>query len=378
MRSTSDDEGIYSLKPSHGKFSGPPSVISAPDVLVRGDDDPTPKHYIRTPILEETESNVEAELRSRHRSRDSRSRFWNEDPDVSLRFKIQDGKCSPEPFYTETKASILRRRNTLAKMMQQDSRFNARLMAKDRHWSLTDIPRSTHVEEEETYIKRWNSLSNDEMMRVREDRFVYEPGMVTFHKYSNSRLPNKTSMVQMANITVLPNSDEPRKFSKYNPPRKRRSRNEELIYIRQNYPSDRNMRTTVWNRHGAPRNIEIQHISSNPSIAHSNSFGQQRELTLDVYNNASSVASSEMPSRTSSVSNIRPPEGPYLTQEKARDPSPHKKTSQITPRYMNWYTKNKSSVVTKPTAILDAKQLRREMPDINVPSPNEDDTESGK
>ena len=48
-----------------------------------------------------------------------RYRYWNTDPDVSLRFKIQDGRNSPEPAYTETKASILRRRNTLAKMMQK-------------------------------------------------------------------------------------------------------------------------------------------------------------------------------------------------------------------------------------------------------------------
>ena len=38
-----------------------------------------------------------------------RYKFWNDDPDVSLRFKIQDGRNSEmEPAYTETKASILR------------------------------------------------------------------------------------------------------------------------------------------------------------------------------------------------------------------------------------------------------------------------------
>ena len=91
---------------------------------------------------------------------------------------------------------------------------------------------------------RWNSLSNDEMVRIREDRF-----MLDFHKF-NARIPPppppsnmlpKSNMVQMANVTVIPKSEEPRKFSKYNPPRKRRSRNatEELIYIRQNFPSER-------------------------------------------------------------------------------------------------------------------------------------------
>ena len=76
-----------------------------------------------------------------------RFRYWNNpDPDVSLRFKIQDGgRHSPEPAYTETKASILRRRNTLAKMMQQEERIfgrsydlSNRFMAKNRHWSLTE------------------------------------------------------------------------------------------------------------------------------------------------------------------------------------------------------------------------------------------------
>ena len=45
------------------------------------------------------------------------------DPDVSLRLRIQDGRQSPEPAYTETKASILRRRNTLSKMMQKQERI---------------------------------------------------------------------------------------------------------------------------------------------------------------------------------------------------------------------------------------------------------------
>ena len=33
-------------------------------------------------------------------------------------------------------------------------------------------------------------------------------------------------------------------------------------------------RHTLWSRQAIPRNIEIQHISSTPSIAHVNSFGQ--------------------------------------------------------------------------------------------------------
>ena len=85
---TSEDEGVYSLKPpingNYGRFSsGPPSIISAPEVLQNVtsnnpnyfEEDLTPKHYIRSPIIEETESNVEAELRSRQRSRQQQR--WN-------------------------------------------------------------------------------------------------------------------------------------------------------------------------------------------------------------------------------------------------------------------------------------------------------------
>ena len=106
------------------------------------------------------------------------------------------------------------------------------------------------------------------------------------------------------------------------------------------------MRGTVWNRHGAPRNIEIQHVPATPSIAHSNSFGQNPTAkdTQEVFNIAAAAASntsSEVPSRSSSVSNLRQDvittQGPYLTQEKSKllkeQNSSPSKTSHITPRY---------------------------------------------
>merc|ERR1740129_725076 len=163
----------------------------------------------------------------------------------------------------------------------------------------------------------------------------------------------------------------------------------------------RSMRGTIWNRHGAPRNIEIQHISPNPTIAHSNSFGQADQLDSNLGHDShlghldASNTSSEVPSRQSSVSNLRASEGPYLTQERSSIPkeqSSPKKSSQITPRYMNWYTKSKSTIIQPQS--LDAKQLRRkeirsqsiphnlrrnsitQLPEVNLPSPFEDDTES--
>ena len=80
--STSEDEGIHSLKPpvGYGRYSGPPSVTSAPDILLRNhEEDLTPKHYIRSPIIEETESNMETEMRSRHKYHDRHaSKFFTQ------------------------------------------------------------------------------------------------------------------------------------------------------------------------------------------------------------------------------------------------------------------------------------------------------------
>ena len=73
--------------------------------------DLTPKHQIKTPIIEETESVLEAELLRSRQSRRDKFKISYENSDASvLRFKIRDdGDESPEPAYTETKASILRR-----------------------------------------------------------------------------------------------------------------------------------------------------------------------------------------------------------------------------------------------------------------------------
>jgi len=234
----------------------------------------------------------------------------------------------------------------------------------------------------------------------------------------------------MANIAVYPKSEiEPRKFSKYNPPRKRRSRNtsEELIYIRQNYPPDG--RHTLWSRQAIPRNIEIQHISSNPSIAHVNSFGQTPSAPAPSLPAADSIivsnTSSAASSRASSMLNIRKNDlgvvveennplnqdsnnstntnNKVLVDEKERENSkasllpateaakvaggnvsPRK--SDITPRYMNWYSKSKSNTVGQPL-IMDAKQLiqRKENRSQSVPQDDEierylskdEDAESG-
>ena len=130
------------------------------------------------------------------------------------------------------------------------------------------------------------------------------------------------------------------------------------------------------------RNIEIQHISTTPSIAHSNSFGDSKtphESLSKHQEYLASNTSSEVPSRTSSVSNLRPSESisgpPYLTSDKNSSPKKH---SQVTPRYMNWYKDKRSkSKVSQP---LDAKTLaQRSHSVITQPAllDSNEDTESG-
>ena len=118
------------------------------------------------------------------------------------------------------------------------------------------------------------------------------------------------------------------------------------------------------------RNIEIQHISTTPSIAHSNSFGDSKTPHQEY---VASNTSSEVPSRTSSVSNLRPSEvqNPYLTQDDKTSPKKH---SQVTPRYMNWYKdkRSKSRVSQLP---LDAKTLAQRSQNALIDS--NEDTESG-
>eukprot|EP00095_Tigriopus_kingsejongensis_P012458 maker-scaffold696_size110080-snap-gene-0.13 protein:Tk12458 transcript:maker-scaffold696_size110080-snap-gene-0.13-mRNA-1 annotation:"cad86_drome ame: full" len=151
--------------------------------------DLTPKHNIRTPILEETESTLEAErLRSRQSRRDKYKLSYDTSDASVLRFRINDGVNSPEPAYTETKASILRRRNTMAKMLQeeenrqiQEDPHHLKPSHRYRHWSLNELNRRHDSEVRDAKMRKWNSLSNDELLNHRED-FKYS--------LSNTRVPN--------------------------------------------------------------------------------------------------------------------------------------------------------------------------------------------
>ena len=115
--------------------------------------------------------------------------------ETSYHFRINDGKDSPEPAYNETKASILRRRNTMAKMIHaeeqhiisniKDPRSRSRASylhgkhrsLQRRHYSYPEIPTrppwpstgsNSHFSATAagggSMGRRWNSVSNDELM----------------------------------------------------------------------------------------------------------------------------------------------------------------------------------------------------------------------
>ena len=108
--------------------------------------------HMKTPIMEETESGIEAAERM---SRKDRYKISYDNSDASvLRFKINnDGRDSPDnnqgyPAYVETKASILRRRNTKAKLLNEDDKKYSEAAAdvkgqalsrKNRNLSLNDL-----------------------------------------------------------------------------------------------------------------------------------------------------------------------------------------------------------------------------------------------
>ena len=121
----SDDEAKHRMLYGHGQT--PVSYRSSHLNAVHSDEyDLTPKHKIQTPIMEETESTVEQELRSRGQSR--RLRRYDSNNEISnhaeeLKLTLSGHQEAPEPQYTETKSSILRRRNSKAKL-NSNGKFN--------------------------------------------------------------------------------------------------------------------------------------------------------------------------------------------------------------------------------------------------------------
>ena len=133
----------------------------------------SPKHKIRTPIIEETDSIVERELMSRDQSRRFRRRSdsvqemssLGENLNLSLSGGRYDG---PEPQYTETKSSILRRRHSNAKLSssqnsnQSTSVFDKLFRKKRRVNSMSDL---TSSRSRPSNLRRRNSISYDDIQR---------------------------------------------------------------------------------------------------------------------------------------------------------------------------------------------------------------------
>ena len=133
----------------------------------------SPKHKIRTPIIEETDSIIERELMSRDQSRRFRRRS-DSVQDMSsvgenLNLSLSDGRYDgPEPQYTETKSSILRRRHSNAKLSssqnsnQSTSIFDKLFRKKRRVNSMSDL---TSSRSRPSNLRRRNSMSYDDIQR---------------------------------------------------------------------------------------------------------------------------------------------------------------------------------------------------------------------
>ena len=132
----------------------------------------SPKHQIRTPIIEETESTVERELISRDQSR--RLRPLGSSQDVStigenLNLSLSEGRYEaqsqdPGPQYAETKSSILRRRNSKAKMTNNNGSL-ADIRGGRRRRRVNSLSDLSSSRARNTNLKRRNSISYDDIQR---------------------------------------------------------------------------------------------------------------------------------------------------------------------------------------------------------------------
>ena len=147
------------------------SGLGVEQKLSNGSTSRSPKHKIRTPIIEETESTVERELMSRDQSRrfrrsDSAQELstYGDQLNLSLSESRYDG---PEPQYAETKSSILRRRHSNAKLSNNSqnsghsqSVFDRLYRRKRRVNSMSDLPSGRNYP---SNLRRRNSLSYEDL-----------------------------------------------------------------------------------------------------------------------------------------------------------------------------------------------------------------------
>ncbi|XP_059097433.1 cadherin-86C-like isoform X1 [Tigriopus californicus] len=319
IQSDNDSNASPYRRPHYNTFHGHPSQHYNPNKgLINGSNrqkhktldnpnpvqDLTPKHQIRTPILEETESTLEAErLKSRQSRRDQIKVSYDHSDASVLRFRINDGNASPEPAYTDTKASILRRRNTMAKMLKeednrqsQEDPHHLKPSHRYRHWSLNELNQRHDSETRAAKMRKWNSLSNDELINYK-------------HSLSNTRVPHLRAghdgQIELVpvdsthpplhphHVHHLASQDSlPRKFSKHISVTQRdrdQGYNDDAI----SYPREANSQTlNVHNREPLWYRLTNGHSSTRGSKGfHSHAASIHRD-PLD-YSQASSTTSSE-------------------------------------------------------------------------------------
>ena len=154
--------------------TSPAQVYEDPQQQHKGSTKLSPKHQIRSPIMEETESCVERALLSRGRQ-GSYSQLGSSlgGEHQLLQLSLADSRQyeGPEPQYAETKSSILRRRHSNAKLSNNSNNSTNSRRASQRQArrvaSLSDLSssRSTgqHQHQPPHSLRRRSSLSYDDL-----------------------------------------------------------------------------------------------------------------------------------------------------------------------------------------------------------------------
>jgi len=290
---------------------------------VHSDDyDLTPKHKIRTPIIEETESTVEQELRSRGQSR--RLQRYDSNQDISnqaeeLKLSLTEQPDAPVPQYTETKSSILRRRNSKAKLNSSgklnDGPLSERTFKRRRKYNslsdLTSVKKSSNLSSR----RRRNSISNDDIQRLKRsfregnewEEFNQSKRLDSSKKFSQYTGASPKEKIEYADYTDF-----------------RENQMQRLSVESDKYGNQNPRRFTVLNNKPKRK----QPNKSNNSSESSGDFNRpdsrghdmpSLEFTYDV--NGDVISNSSLDKSTS----------------RKREPS--KSDQMTTPRYMDWYTK---------------------------------------
>jgi len=314
----SDDEAKHRMLYGHGQT--PVNYRSSHLNAVHSDEyDLTPKHKIQTPIMEETESTVEQELRSRGQSR--RLRRYDSNNEISnhaeeLKLTLSGHQEAPEPQYTETKSSILRRRNSKAKLNSNgkinDGPMSERQFKRRRKFNslsdLTSVKKNAH----QSNKRRRNSISNDDIQRLKRS---FREGN-EWEEYNQSRKTDASKKFSQYTGT------SPKEKIEYADYMDIRDNQYQRLTLDQEKNSNQNPRrfTVLKNRTKQQRSNNSSEASGDFNRPDSRGHDMPSlEFTYDM--NGDIVSNSSLDKSTS----------------RKREPS--KSDQMTTPRYMDWYTK---------------------------------------